>query len=170
MKKITIALLLMIAGVFVLFKSTPGDLREESGTALTETRNYFSTNLPSADYSSATIRIGGKTLQVDLAVTSAERGLGLSGRASLSDGDGMLFIFELPDAHGFWMKDMLFPIDIIWFDENKIVVYVESGVLPESYPKVFTPNRPAKYVLETKSGFAAENGIGVGDSAEFLLY
>jgi uncharacterized membrane protein (UPF0127 family) len=92
--------------------------------------------------------------------------LGLSGRASLAEGKGMLFVFEKPDTYGFWMKDMNFPIDMIFIGEDKKVVTVVAHASPESYkknpPEVFYPAKPVLFVLEVPAGFAKEHGVEEG--------
>ena len=71
----------------------------------------------------------------------------------------MLFIFEKPGVYGFWMKNMVIPVDIIFIDENKKVVHIEERVQPcENDPcKIYRPKSPVKYVLEVKAGFIREN-------------
>lgn len=64
----------------------------------------------------------------------------------------MLFEFKEVGQYGFWMKDMKYPIDIIWIDENLHEVFRASSVPADSYPKVFSSPVPAKYVLETNLG------------------
>ena len=91
-------------------------------------------------------------IQLDLADTKEKQTLGLSGRTSLSKEEGMLFIFDQPKNWGFWMKEMFFPIDIIWLDDNYQPVYVVQNVQPESYPRTFYPPAPARYVLEVNAG------------------
>ena len=113
------------------------------------------------------LKIGEQVIEIDIADTATERNLGLSGRKSLGENQGLLFIFETPALYGFWMKDMLFSIDIMWIDEQKKIVHIESDVSPETYPKSFTPSVPAKYVLEVRTGFAKEKGIKVGDGVVF---
>src|SRR3989338_8221873 len=80
----------------------------------------------------------------------------------------MLFIFDKPDNYGFWMKDMRFPIDIIWLDQNFKVVHVEKSVATSTYPKVFYPSGPATYVLEVNSGISDSINLQIGDEAKFL--
>lgn len=77
---------------------------------------------------------------------------GLSGRSSLQRDQGMLFVFEKPGKYCFWMKDMNFPIDIIWINESKKVVTVKENVKPESYPDSFCPSESARYVIEVNAG------------------
>lgn len=114
------------------------------------------------------IKLAGKTLQVELALTPKEHTQGLSGREELLEDKGMLFVFDTPGKQAFWMKDMNFSIDIIWIDEDFSVVHIQKSVSPESYPKIFAPQREAKYVLETVSGFSEKNNLKEGDKVEFL--
>jgi uncharacterized membrane protein (UPF0127 family) len=65
------------------------------------------------------------------------------------------------------MKDMNFPIDMVWVDANQRVVSIESDVPPASYPKTFCPDEAAKYVLEFSAGTAAQQGLSVGQKLPF---
>lgn len=113
------------------------------------------------------VSIGDLTIPVVLADTPALRERGLSGRASLSQDSGMLFVMDSSDVHAIWMKDMRFPIDIIWIDEFLRIVTITADASPNSYPTVFYPSSPAKYILEVNTGFAREHGISVGDRVSF---
>ena len=79
----------------------------------------------------------------------------------------MLFAFGSSDRHGIWMKDMRFPIDIFWLDEYGQIVFIKKDAQPDSYPEVFLPNSPAKFVLEVTAGFAEENSLKIGDKISF---
>jgi len=114
------------------------------------------------------IRLAGVILKTELAITDASRALGLSGRAELREDESLLFVFDFPGRYSFWMKDMNFPIDIIWIDENLRVVYIKKNARPESYPESFTPDQDAKYVLEVVAGFSDKYGLKEGDRVEFL--
>lgn len=87
-------------------------------------------------------------IKLEIAETPEKRALGLSGREALARGSGMLFVFPESGLHGFWMKGMKFPIDIVWLSENYEILGIERNISPETYPKVFYPPSPAKYVLE----------------------
>lgn len=102
-----------------------------------------------------------KSISVEVVDTVESRELGLSGRGHVSR-DGMLFVFDFPGKYAFWMKDMTFPLDIIWISSAGIVVHVEKNVTPESYPKTVVNNIEAKYVLELPIGKADEYGITLG--------
>lgn len=94
---------------------------------------------------------------------------GLSGRSSLGTDEVMLFAFERDGRNFFWMKDMLFSIDIVWLDSDKKVIHIERDAKPESFPKSFGPDADSKYVLEFKEGVAESIGLKVGDIINFSL-
>lgn len=116
---------------------------------------------------SSAIFINGARIEVEIADSLRERTSGLSGRDGISQNEGMLFIFNEPDYYSFWMKDMKFPIDIIWISEDKKIVDITKNILPESYPAVFKPASSARYVLEVNAGFSNTSEIKIGDYAEF---
>ena len=111
--------------------------------------------------------IDGVSVHAEVVTTEAARGRGLSGRESLPDGQGMLFVFEKSDRYAFWMKEMHFPIDIIWLDENFTIVSITEDALPESYPATFRPTTPVRYVLEVPAGFVRRNSVIVGNKISF---
>ncbi len=94
----------------------------------------------------------------------AMREQGLSGRPLLEASQGMLFIFDRPGIYGFWMKDMRFPLDMIWMDAAHKVVAIDSNVAPSTYPNSYFPPMNISYVLEMNAGAAKNFGIekGVG--------
>jgi len=95
--------------------------------------------------------------------------LGLSGRDPLCAQCGMLFIFNGSAVRTFWMKDMKFPLDIMFMDENCKVVKIAASVPPcEGACNVTYPSgRPAKYVLEASAGYAAGHSISEGSQVCF---
>lgn len=95
--------------------------------------------------------IGGVPMRLEIADTESLRQKGLSGRNFLAGGEGVLFVFERPAFHGFWMKDMKFAIDILWFDKECVLVSKNVGVRPETFPEVFYPDKEVMYVLETNA-------------------
>lgn len=117
-------------------------------------------------FNSRTIVVGPTSLKVKVADSEAERITGLSGRKDLKEDEGMFFEFEKSDKHGIWMKDMNFPLDIIWFDEYGTIVYVAKEVDPKTYPSVFRPTMDTKYVLEVNAGFFDANNLMIGDTVD----
>ncbi len=113
-----------------------------------------------------TVNTNHSKLSLDIADTDEERELGLGGRESMSESSGMLFVFETPDKYAFWMKDMRFPLDIIWMDENYQIVYIEKGLTPETFPQMYEPDTNSLYVLEVNAGFAEKNNLKIGDKLD----
>lgn len=118
------------------------------------------------------VTINGLRLLADVALTADEQRKGLSIKDSLRSSEGMLFPYESPRILSFWMKDMKFPIDIIWLSADKKVVHIEENLQPCSTllpcPS-YAPDVPAQYVLETTAGFSSANGITDGTPVEFTL-
>lgn len=110
----------------------------------------------------AVLKGGSLEVPVALADTTALRQHGLSDTASLPAGVGMLFVFPAPAVQGFWMKDMQYPLDIVWMDSAMTVVGIASNVMPDTYPQVFYSPAPVQYVLEVNAGYAQMHGIAVG--------
>lgn len=110
--------------------------------------------------------VGAVRYTVSLAVTPAEWEHGLSGHAPLQHDEGMLFLFPYPSMRAFWMKDMRFPIDIVWIDKDWLVVGVEKNATPASYPSTFTSPSPVHRVLEIAATSGGEGGINVGDRVQ----
>ena len=117
--------------------------------------NIFPQTHPAAEF-------GGVSLKIEYATTTTERETGLGGRVSVPDNYGMLFVFNTSDKYGFWMKDMLVPIDIFWLNDKGQVVSIAENVATSSFPNVFYPTEPARYVLETAAGFAHAHSITIG--------
>lgn len=109
------------------------------------------------------IIFGNTTLRAGVADEREERIQGLSGRESLGEREGLLFIFPESGFHGIWMKDMFFSIDIVWLDENFRVVGLEEEVSPDTFPTSFEPEAPAKYVLEVNAGLSSKAGVFIGE-------
>jgi len=129
-------------------------------------QNSAQTPLPVAatqNPASSTVRIGGETLRVTVAATEAARERGLSGRTGLLGDEGMLFVFPRDGTYAFWMKDMLFSIDIIWISPGGRIVHVAPNVSPATYPEDFVSPASARYVLEVPAGFVDAHGVKVGD-------
>jgi uncharacterized membrane protein (UPF0127 family) len=112
-----------------------------------------------------TITIGESPVHVEVVDTDALRAQGLSGHAPLAPDEGMLFVFDADGIYPFWMKDMLFSIDILWLDARGKVVHIEKNISPDTYPASFTPDSPARYVLEVPAGFADQHDIQIGATA-----
>lgn len=126
--------------------------------------------LPGRD--AADITINGQTIRAEVVSTESAREKGLGGRSGIGADEGMLFVFERPGLHGFWMKDMHFPIDIVWMADGKIVS-IEENVDPqigasESELKNYFPETFDDRVLELQAGRVKTLGARVGDSVTII--
>lgn len=115
-------------------------------------------------HSKTQIILGDTVVTVSIADTPETQMRGLGFQEQLKLNQGMLFVFADGKPHGFWMKDMRFPIDIIWFDANRRIVYAKEGAEPDSYPEIFTPSVPTPLVLEVPAGFFSYHRLKVGDT------
>jgi uncharacterized protein len=111
-------------------------------------------------------------LFVDIALTDKQKQDGLSIKNFMNENEGMLFYLEEPRKASFWMKNMHFPIDIIWLDENFSIVDIEDELQPctmaFSCPS-YKPLKESLYVLETIAGFANKHHLKIGDQMDFQL-
>ncbi len=109
-----------------------------------------------------------RCFNIELAQTLEERQEGLMFREELDRDKGMLFIFPAEQEASFWMKNTLIPLDMIWLNENKEVVFINENVQPcvsEECPSISSGVK-AKYVLEINSGLAREIGLVKGDKMQ----
>lgn len=92
--------------------------------------------------------------------------IGLSKYNNLPQDYGMLFPFDKPDYYSFWMKEMKFPIDIIYIRDNQIVTILKNIPTPktkeESIP-IYKPSQPADNVLEINAGLSEKYNLKEGD-------
>ncbi len=113
------------------------------------------------------ISVKGSVWDVEIANNETTRINGLSNRQVLYNKFGMLFAFDKMAYQSFWMKDMLIPIDMIFFDNNWQIVLIESSLQPNTFPKTFGNKVKSQYILEINSGEALSYGLSVGDQAVF---
>ena len=121
-------------------------------------------------YSHAIVKTStGEKIPVEVADTLKKRSLGLGKRTSLKKGWGMLFVFEKREQHRFWMKDMQFPLDIIWLDNNKILHIIHNAKPANSKDEleVMTSPVPVNFVLEIAAGRAAKLRLKTGQRMKF---
>jgi len=104
------------------------------------------------------------SLSVELAQTPKQWEKGLSDRTDLGELDGMVFIFPEYHVPIFWMKQMQFGVDMIWISGGKVVDITRSAIV-ETGDKLptYSPKEPVNMVLETRAGWAQDNGIAIGD-------
>lgn len=122
----------------------------------------------------AVVEIKGATLLVGVARDSAAQTRGLSGRESIPEFGGILFLFDAPGYYEIWMKDMKIPIDILWLRNGRVADMEENALPPAARTsnanlKIYRPDAPADAVLEVKSGFSSRFGVRIGDAVSVKL-
>ncbi len=127
-------------------------------------------NLPLTE----TISTPGGTIFVRVAQTNSEQQMGLSGFKTIYEDQGMLFPFSKSGIYPFWMKDMNFPLDMVWLKhipkspyvpqvgDYYQVVMVTQNALPSSYPQAFQTTTPIDAVLEINAFSAEKFGLSLG--------
>ena len=121
--------------------------------------------LESVAFPRGTILVDGIPLEVQIADTDPRRVRGLMFQDPLPPDQGMVFVFDDPGRHSIWMLNMQFPLDIIWFDRDGMVVHIEEDVPPCKTALEITtctsivPDGESFYVLEVTAGFVAQNNI-----------
>lgn len=128
------------------------------------------TEISSAPPARPSVTIGGQVITVELADTSEKQRRGLSGRDRLAENAGMLFLFPAPAQQTFWMKDMKFPLDIIWLRGQWVLGFVENAQpsAGDSIP-TFTSPPNTDVVLEVSAGTVQRLGIKAGDVIELSI-
>ena len=109
---------------------------------------------------------GDVQVEAEVADTDEARERGLMFRDTLDAGEGMLFTFDLPRRYGFWMKNVRMPLDIIWLDDRRRIVWMVEAAPPcDADPcPMYVPEARASFVVEVSAGFARRHGVAVGDT------
>lgn len=116
------------------------------------------------------VTINAAVYNLAVANTDAQLKQGLSGVEKLPPNGGLLMVFGSDYQWGIWMKDMKIPLDIVWLDSNKKVVYIQENASPElGTDVIMQPKDPSRYVLELPVGSVKNAGIKMGLQAQFTL-
>ncbi|NLV05271.1 DUF192 domain-containing protein [Haloarcula rubripromontorii] len=109
------------------------------------------------------------TVEVRIAQTFNQRYVGLSETESLGPDEGMLFVHDEAGQHTYVMRNMSFPLDIIFIDANGTITTIHHAPLPPegtSESDLTGYEGRGKYVLEVNRGWANRTGVEVGDRVE----
>lgn len=113
---------------------------------------------------SVAVRLSGATVQAEVVSDAKARERGLSGRRSLAEGRGMLFVYPDRKARTYWMKGMRFPIDIIWIDRGRVRGVERDVPVPHGKKlPLYSSGGLADHVLEVPAGWARRHGTKRGD-------
>lgn len=163
-KKIVVGILVVIIAILVAAAAFSVAKRMAQRTAVAaDCRNFAETQ----------VTVGEHTIAVALADDAAERHQGLSGCNSMPADKGMYFVFQEPNSTAFWMKDMHFPLDIIWIADGKVTGVVENAPAPspdvdlKTLPQYASPGS-VDAVLELNAGKAKEYGLERGTPVDLV--
>lgn len=110
----------------------------------------------------AVFNLGAHKVRVELAETFSQKAQGLSGRASLDDNSGMLFVYPNKSILHFWMKGMNFPLDAVWLANGRVVGWQENiPAQTDNQITRFQSNAP-----EVSAGWINNHPLKLGDTAE----
>ena len=111
----------------------------------------------------------GEKIQAELAVTASERARGLMQRPVLGADKGMLFVFESDGFYSFWMLNTLTPLDIVWMNADREILFINADTPPcrTQICPTYGPSARSRYVLELAAGEAARRGLNVGDRLDW---
>ncbi|MDO8676089.1 MAG: DUF192 domain-containing protein [Candidatus Azambacteria bacterium] len=106
-------------------------------------------------------------IRVKYAITPEEQQEGLMNQSSLNKKSGMIFVFPEERNRGFWMKNVLIPLDVVFISSNgKINEITTLNLCSEEPCTVYNSKNPSKYVIEVNAGSIAKWKILEGDILE----
>lgn len=124
---------------------------------------------PPRSANQSVVVVNDSRIKVEIADTKEERAKGLGGRESLTEDEGMLFIFSSEDKYPFWMKGVKFSLDFVWIKGDKVVDIIQNAQVPEpntpdeSLP-IYLPREVIDKMLEVNAGTVERLKIKVGDT------
>ena len=164
--KLIAAILIPVAIVFAVFSSVK--VTEQS----VDTQQTVNPLYELHDREMVQVKVNDQKIRVEVVNSPSSTMLGLSGRDSIG-ADGMLFIFPKSHQQYFWMKDMKFPIDMIWIDDGTVLRVTENVPVPdENTPdnklEIYSSELDVNMVLEVESGDTKRFNIKPGDTIQLV--
>lgn len=141
-------------------------------TALSAGCNKTETPIPSSY--NRTMEVGNKKISIEVAATLSQKKTGLSYRSSMPQTAGMLFDFstDTDKQPAFWMKDMHFPLDLIWIKDGKIISITKNvpnpaAGTPDNQLALYYPPSDIDHTLEVNGGWSEKNNVKIGDEIKY---
>ena len=131
--------------------------------------SLFFVNLERQNNKNPTVIIENKTFLLDVARSAQEQEVGLAKYNKLPQNMAMLFPFKTSGYYSFWMKNMKFPIDIIYIKDDKIVDIFANVPNPKSENeklKIYVSKSKANYVLEINANLSKQYGFKTGSGVK----
>lgn len=115
-----------------------------------------------------TLHLGDGVFTARVAKTPADRTKNLSDTVSLGDDQAMILVYDKDGKWPVTMKGIKYPLDIVWLNKDKKVVYIVKNATPESYPyETFTPKEEARYIVEVVAGITGKKAVNINTAASF---
>jgi uncharacterized protein len=102
------------------------------------------------------------SINIEIADDESKREVGLMGRPTMSEKEGMLFIFEEEHVGAFWMKNTILPLDILFINKLGEIITIHKNTTPFS-EQTYQAKGMTLFVLEVNAGFTDKYGIAEGD-------
>ncbi len=107
-------------------------------------------------------------IDVEVAMSPAERSQGLMNRTKMEEDNGMLFIFERDEMQSFWMKNTIIPLDILFINSKGVINTIHHNTVPYSEKPIPSKDK-SQFVVEVNGGYCSKHGIKEGDLIEYKL-
>jgi uncharacterized membrane protein (UPF0127 family) len=105
-------------------------------------------------------------IDIEIADDDSRREVGLMGRPTMEERQGMLFIFEQAQYQSFWMHNTILPLDMLFIDASREIKTIHKNTTPFS-DQTYQSTAPVLYVLEVIGGFTDKYNISIGDRVEW---
>jgi uncharacterized membrane protein (UPF0127 family) len=109
-----------------------------------------------------------QTVTVEITDNDHDRQRGLMYRKSMADDHGMIFVFDQKEDHSFWMKNTCIPLDMLYIDDDGLIVGIEENT-PTLSESTFSVGCESKYVLEMNAGWTRKHGVKAGQRVKLDL-
>ncbi len=107
-------------------------------------------------------------IDIEIADNNQRRARGLMYRKSIPADVGMLFIFDVEEIQGFWMKNTYIPLDMLFVNANNEIITIHANTTPMREWN-YASTKPALYVVEVNAGYCVQKNITEGDKIIFNL-
>ena len=106
---------------------------------------------------------------VETAVTPPQQRQGLMHRTEMAKDSGMLFYFGNEAERGFWMKNTLIPLDLIFIRSNGLIHHIHENAVPHDLTSIKS-NGPVAGVLEINAGLSNKLGLQAGNTVKHPFF
>jgi uncharacterized membrane protein (UPF0127 family) len=106
------------------------------------------------------LNAGMHAIRAEVAQTFMQQATGLMHRRSMAQHEGMLFVYEEPGVHCFYMRNTVLPLSIAFIVDDGTIVHIDD-MKPLTLDS-HCPPKPVRFVLEMNQGWFAQRNIKPG--------